>query len=84
MKPKYGVKKSKVYRNGGAVLPAARIDGNEFVKAAQAVGLPTTRASLNRIVDLVNRGMSVKQAATQLASASRSRMRGTNERQMRA
>ena len=50
-------------------LPASRIDGNEFVKAAQAVGLPTTRASLNRIVNLVNQGMTPSQAARQLANS---------------
>jgi hypothetical protein len=60
-------RKVQSYRNGGAILPAARIDGGVFVRAAQAVGLPTTNASLNRIVNLVNQGMTPNQAAKKLA-----------------
>ena len=60
-------RKVQSYRHGGAILPAARIDGDVFVRAAQAVGLPTTNASLNRIVNLVNQGMTPNQAAKQLA-----------------
>lgn len=63
-------RKVQSYANGGAVLPAASIDGDVFVRAAQAVGLPTTNASLNRIVDLVNRGMTPNQAAKQIAESS--------------
>ncbi len=48
-------------------MRAARIDGNKFVKAAQSVGLPTNRSTLNMIVNLVNEGMSVQSAAKKVA-----------------
>jgi hypothetical protein len=50
------------------VLPAAKIDGDVFVKAAQKEGLPTTSKSLNKIVKLVNEGMTPSQAAQQIAN----------------
>ena len=50
------------------VLPAAKIDGDVFVKAAQKEGLPTTSKSLNKIVKLVNEGMTPNQAAQQIAN----------------
>lgn len=52
---------------GGAVMPAAKIDGGEFVKAAEKYGLDLDNATLNRIVNLVNQGMSVDQAAMKVA-----------------
>jgi len=56
------------YQAQGGKMPAANIDGNEFVKAAQAVGLSTDKSTLNKIVDLVNQGMSVTEAAKAVAS----------------
>jgi hypothetical protein len=50
-----------------AVSPAASIDGNVFVLAAQKYGLPTDMDSMNRIVSLVNAGMDVESAAKSLA-----------------
>jgi hypothetical protein len=58
----------KMYAAGGSVMPAAKIDGNEFVLAAQKHGLNDDMATLNKIVNLVNRGMSVDQAASMLSS----------------
>jgi hypothetical protein len=57
-----------IYQSQGGAMPAANIDGNEFVKAAQAVGLSTDKSTLNKIVDLVNQGMSVTEAAKAVAS----------------
>jgi hypothetical protein len=54
---------------GGAVQPAALIDGNDFVKAAQANGLKTDNATLNKIVARVNRGESVQEAAKNVAQS---------------
>ena len=51
----------------GGRMPAASIDGNEFAKAAQSVGLPTDNATLNKIVNLVNQGLSVQDAAKTVA-----------------
>jgi hypothetical protein len=56
------------YQSQGGTMPAASIDGNTFVKAAQAVGLSTDNSTLNKIVDLVNQGMSVTEAAKAVAS----------------
>jgi len=56
------------YQSQGGAMPAASIDGNKFVKAAQAVGLPTDKLTLNKIVSLVNQGMSVAQAAKAVAA----------------
>jgi len=50
-----------------AISPAASIDGNTFVLAAQKYGLPTDMDSMNRIVNLVNAGMDVESAAKSLA-----------------
>ena len=52
---------------GGRVMPAAKIDGGEFVLAAQKHGLGDDMSTLNKIVDLVNRGLSVEQAAATVA-----------------
>lgn len=46
--------------------PAADIDGGEFVRTAANLGLPTDNATLNRIVRLVNKGMTVHQAAVEV------------------
>ena len=62
-------KVAKSYAAGGAVLPAALIDGNEFYEAAKANGLKTDNATLNKIVDRVNKGESVKEAAKNVAQS---------------
>ena len=55
------------YAEGGEVKPAAKIDGNEFVLAAQKYGLDDLDKNLlNKIVNLVNQGKSVDQAAKQI------------------
>jgi hypothetical protein len=55
------------YAEGGEVKPAAKIDGNEFVLAAQKYGLDDSDKNLlNKIVNLVNQGKSVDQAAKQV------------------
>lgn len=51
----------------GSQSPAASIDGNYFVLAAQKYGLPTDMDSMNKIVGLVNNGMDVDSAAKLLA-----------------
>jgi len=56
------------YAAHGGQMPAANIDGNEFAKAAIAVGLPTDNATLNKLVNLVNQGMSVQEAAKRIAN----------------
>ena len=62
------------YADGGAVMPAAEIGGGEFVRVAEKYGLGSDNATLNRIVQLVNKGMSLDQAAKKLASKSRVRI----------
>jgi hypothetical protein len=55
-------------KEGGAIKkPAAYIDGNEFVLAAQKYGIKDSMNNLNKIVDLVNKGLSVDDAARQVA-----------------
>jgi hypothetical protein len=55
------------YAEGGEVKPAAKIDGNEFVLAAQKYGLDDLDENLlNKIVNLVNQGKSVDKAAKQV------------------
>jgi hypothetical protein len=63
-------------KKGGAVekaeggylkKPAAYIDGNEFVLAAKKYGIKDSMNNLNKIVDLVNKGLSVDDAARQVA-----------------
>ncbi len=57
-----------VKKEGGAIQkPAAKIDGNEFVLAAQKYGIKDSMNNLNKIVDLVNKGLSVDDAARQVA-----------------
>jgi hypothetical protein len=60
--------KFTTFAEGGRVYPAADIDGNEFVLAAQKYGLDDrdTRV-LNKIVRLVNQGESVDSAAKKVA-----------------
>lgn len=48
---------------GGGVNPAAAMDGSVFYGAAQRAGLATDHATLNRIVQGVNQGMSPDEAA---------------------
>jgi len=48
--------------------PAAKIGGGEFVRAAAKAGLPTDNKTLNKIVALVNQGVTVAQAAKQVAA----------------
>ena len=62
-------KKAQKYAAGGSVMAAANIDGNEFVEAAQAYGLKTDNATLNKIVARVNKGESVRQAAKNVAQS---------------
>jgi len=56
------------YADGGKVLPAARMDGGIFLRAAERAGLPTDNATLNQIVNLVNQGYSVARATSMVSS----------------
>jgi hypothetical protein len=57
-------------KKGGAVKqPAAYIDGNEFVEAAQKYGIKDSMSNLNMIVNLVNKGLSVDDAARQVSDS---------------
>ena len=47
--------------------PAAYINGDEFVNAAKKYGIKDSMNNLNKIVDLVNKGLSVDDAARQVA-----------------
>jgi hypothetical protein len=61
-----GVRKSR-FASGGK-LPAAFIDGDEFVMAAKRYGLnDLDEAVLNKIVNLVNQGETVDSAAKKVA-----------------
>jgi hypothetical protein len=62
-------KKAKEYAAGGAAEPAAEIKGSEFFEAAQAYGLGTDNETLNMIVDRVNKGESVREAAKNVAES---------------
>jgi hypothetical protein len=53
----------------GGKLPAAYIDGNEFVEAAKKYGIKDSMNNLNKIVDLVNKGLTVDDAARQVADS---------------
>lgn len=46
---------------------AAKMGGEQFLKAAHEAGLPTDRATLNQIVDLVNHGIPLHTAAKMIA-----------------
>ena len=55
-------------KEGGYIKkPAAYIDGNEFVLAAQKYGLGDDINTLNKIVMLVNQGATVDDAARTVA-----------------
>jgi hypothetical protein len=65
-------------KKGGAVnkaeggylkKPAAYINGDEFVNAAKKYGIKDSMNNLNKIVDLVNKGLSVDDAAQQVADS---------------
>jgi hypothetical protein len=57
-------------KKGGAVKqPAAYIDGSEFVEAAQKYGIKDSMGNLNMIVNLVNKGLSVDDAARQVSDS---------------
>jgi hypothetical protein len=61
-----GMRKSR-FASGGK-LPAAFIDGDEFVMAAKRYGLnDLDEAVLNKIVNLVNQGETVDSAAKKVA-----------------
>jgi len=49
--------------------PAAYINGDEFVNAAKKYGIKDSMNNLNKIVDLVNKGLSVDDAARQVADS---------------
>jgi hypothetical protein len=65
------------YKDGGTVKkpagavkqPAAYIDGSEFVEAAQKYGIKDSMSNLNMIVNLVNKGLSVDDAARQVSDS---------------
>ena len=70
MKELTGKKKGgaiKKAEGGYLKKPAAYIDGNEFVLAAKKYGIKDSMNNLNKIVDLVNKGLSVDDAARQVA-----------------
>lgn len=54
---------------GGKIYPAASMGGDVFVNAAMQAGLPTDTQTLNKIVVLVNKGMSPTEAARAVASS---------------
>jgi len=57
----------KAERGEYGPFPGASIDGDEFAKAAGAVGLPTDNDTLNKIVDMVNReNISPQEAAAKI------------------
>jgi hypothetical protein len=61
------------YARGGEVLPAALIDGDQFVMAAKKYGLnDLDERVLNRIVNLVNKGETVDAAAKKVAGKNES------------
>jgi hypothetical protein len=61
-----GMKKSRYA--GGGKLPAAFINGDEFVDAAKRYGLDDLdERILNKIVNLVNQGETVDSAARKVA-----------------
>lgn len=51
-------------------MPAANMGGEVFASAASAYGLPSDNEGLNKIVGLVNQGMTPTQAAASLAGKS--------------
>ena len=72
MKELTGKKKGgaiKKAEGGYLKKPAAYIDGNEFVLAAKKYGIKDSMNNLNKIVELVNKGLSVDDAARQVADS---------------
>ena len=64
------IKKYTGKKEGGYIKkPAAYIDGSEFWEAAQKYGIKDSIKNLNMIVDLVNKGLSVDDAARQVADS---------------
>jgi hypothetical protein len=72
-------------KEGGAVKkaeggylkkPAAFINGDEFVNAAKKYGIKDSMNNLNKIVDLVNKGLSVDDAARQVADSGMNKAAG--------
>ena len=43
--------------------PAGKMDGSPFMEAAEKRGIPTTNRNMNMMVDLVNRGVPLEEAA---------------------
>lgn len=71
------IKKYTGKKKGGAVKqPAAYIDGNEFVEAAQKYGIKDSMSNLNMIVNLVNKGLSVDDAARQVSDSGMHKAQG--------
>jgi hypothetical protein len=69
---KLGLKKGgavKKAEGGYLKKPAAYINGDEFVNAAKKYGIKDSMNNLNKIVDLVNKGLSVDDAARQVADS---------------
>jgi hypothetical protein len=71
MKELTGKKKGGAVKKEGGYLkkPAAYINGDEFVNAAKKYGIKDSMNNLNKIVDLVNKGLSVDDAAQQVADS---------------
>lgn len=66
--------KNQGYKDGGAISPpAASMDGEQFMLAAAKAGIPTDIGSLNKIVDLVNKGLSIDEAIEALTNPMRKR-----------
>jgi hypothetical protein len=64
------IKKYTGKKEGGYIKkPAAYINGDEFVDAAKKYGIKDSMNNLNKIVDLVNKGLSVDDAARQVADS---------------
>jgi hypothetical protein len=58
-----------VEKPAGVKQPAAYINGDEFVDAAKKYGIKDSMDNLNLIVNLVNKGLSVDDAARQVADS---------------
>jgi len=73
-----GKKKGGVVKKEGGYLkkPAAYINGDEFVNAAKKYGIKDSMNNLNKIVDLVNKGLSVDDAARQVADSGMNKAAG--------
>jgi hypothetical protein len=66
---KFNLKLDNVKKAEGGYIkkPAAYINGDEFVNAAKKYGIKDSMNNLNKIVDLVNKGYTVDDAARQVA-----------------